>query len=427
MKKYFVVLACFTIAFISIAHAAHAKAYYVSPQGDNNKGNGSAQAPFKTINRAFKAKLQPGDEVVVKPGVYNESMWIEKHLSGAPGRYITLRSETPRGAKIRSTQRHGIMLLASYFKIDGFDSDGGIAGKGVHHVEITNNVVHDSPGPGIYFYGSEFLLVSGNVTSGNAFDAVSSGISIHLPQNVSGDTKTKGFRVIVRNNISYNNLTKTAGHTDGNGIIFDDWLMRGWIVRTGKYKPGFTPYRYPGLIENNLVYNNGGAGIMVYAADNITVRNNTSYHNATDPLAKGQWRGELKNMSASNNIWVNNIAVADPSVEYAAALLNVSHGDWGTNRNVAWANNVTYNGTAGAASFLANGDNIRATGNGNKFGVDPQFLQAPRNFRLRMTSPALDAGTLKYGSSAVSLGGSRRVVKTIDIGAYEKPYAAYSK
>lgn len=427
MKKHLTAFVCAMIAFMTIAaSAAQAKTIYVSVKGSDT-GDGTARAPFRTINKAVNSDVDPGDEIVVRPGVYNESVFIPKKRSGLPGRYVTLRSETPHAAKIRGIKRHSIMTFADYIRIDGFDASGGIAGHGVHHVEVLDNVVHGSLGAGIYFGKSEFLLVAKNITYGNTADDVSSGISIHIPQNVSGDTKTKGFRVIVQNNISYNNVTKTAGHTDGNGIIFDDWLLRKWIVKTGKYPPDLKPYRYPGLIENNLVYNNGGGGIVVFATDNITVRNNTSYFNSTDPLAKGKWRAELKNMSASDNIWVNNIAVANPKIEYSTAIANVSHGDWGTNRNVTWANNVTYNGTAGDVSIRANGDNIKPSGNGNKFGVDPQFEQAPQNFRLRMTSPALDSGTLEYGSSAISLGGSRRVIRKIDIGAYEKPYGAYAR
>ncbi len=406
---------------------ASAKSYYVSPQGSNEKGNGSIQSPFKTINRAFKGNLQPGDEVVVRPGTYNESLIVDKRHSGLPGRYVTLRSETPRGAKIRGTRQHSIITYASYFKIDGFDAVGGISGQSVHHVEATNNVVHDSRGAGIYFGKSEFILVQGNITHGNASNDVTSGISIHIPQNVSGDTKTEGFRIIVRNNISYNNLTKTAGHTDGNGIIFDDWLLRKWI-KDGKTPPdNLKQYKYPGLIENNLVYNNGGGGIVVFATDNITIRNNTSYFNSTDTLAKGMWRAELKNMSASNNIWVNNIAVANPKIQYSTAIANVSHDDWGTNRNVKWYNNLTFNGTPGNSSIRASGNNEIPFGHGNKFGIDPRFVdEAKKNFRLEINSPALDAGTLEFGSSDVSLGGARRVVfKKIDMGAYEKPYAAY--
>ena len=48
-------------------------------------------------------------------------------------------------------------------------------------------------------------------------------------------------------------------------------------------------------------------------SDYVTVRNNTAWHNNQDLLNTGTWRGELSNAQSSNNTWVNNIAVADPS------------------------------------------------------------------------------------------------------------------
>lgn len=415
-KKHIMGFVC-SMALMTMAGTADAKTVYVSANASGN-GNGSVSAPFKTISKAVASKLEPGDVVLVRPGVYNESVFIPKEKSGAEGRYITFRSETPRAAKVVSTKGYSFMTFANYIKFEDFDTRGGIVGKSVHHIEVRGNDSHDSPGPGIYFGASDFLLIEDNITRGNSANAVSSGISIHIPQNVSGNNTYKGFRIIVRNNISYDNLTKTAGHTDGNGIIFDDFLLRNSLVRTGKRPDGFVPYKFPGLIENNLVYNNGGAGICVYASDNITVRNNTSYHNATDPQGKGTWKGELRNMSGSNNVWVNNIAVANPKVQHSNAISFVSFKDW-PNNNVKWANNLTFNGTKGEKSIGTSGGNSVPSGDGNLFGVDPQFVKAGSNFRLKETSPAINAGTLKFGSSALALKGTARVVKIIDMGAYE--------
>lgn len=405
------------MALMTMAGSADAKTVYVSANASGN-GNGSVSAPFKTISKAVASKLEPGDIVLVRAGVYNESVFIPKEKGGAEGRHITFRSETPRAAKVVSTKGYSFMTFANYINFEDFDTRGGIVGQKVHHIEVRGNDSHDSPGPGIYFGGSDFLLIENNVTRGNSADAVSSGISIHIPQNVSGNNTYKGFRIIVRNNISYDNLTKTAGHTDGNGIIFDDFLLRNSLVRTGKRPDGMVPYKFPGLIENNLVYNNGGAGILVYAADNITIRNNTSYHNATDPLAKGTWKAELRNMSGSNNVWVNNIAVANPKVQHSNAISFVSFKDW-PNNNVTWANNLTFNGTAGDKSIGLSTGNAAPSGNGNLFGVDPKFVKPGSDFRLKPDSPAIDAGTIKFGSGATSIVGGKRVINTIDIGAYE--------
>lgn len=420
-KKYFMGVVC-ALAVATTGGAAFAKTVYVSASGDDN-GDGSKNAPFSTITKAVKSELLPGDVVLVGPGTYNEGIYISK--GGAAKAYLTFRSEVPGAAKIRPPKNIGFFIAANYVRIDGFNIAGstqsGITGHAVHHIEVINNISHDNKGAGIYFGRSDFLRIIGNVTHGNAANAVTSGISVHMPQNVSGDTSFKGPRIIVRGNTSYNNLTVTRGHTDGNGIIFDDFLLRNKTMN-GQYTqyPDIKPYTYPALIENNVVYRNGGSGITVYASNNITVRNNTAWHNSLDPLAKGTWRGEFKNMSGSNNYWINNIAVSDVTAnKHNTGFAIVSFKDMPNEKNV-WMNNLTFNGTPGDQSITLSGSNVAPSGKGNLFGVDPVFVNAPYNFRLRSMSPAVDAGTLKFGSANTDVKGGPRVVRAIDIGAYER-------
>lgn len=420
IRKSLMGLIC-VLAVTAMSGGAYAKTIYVSTKGDD-KNNGSVNAPLRTISQAAK-NVSPGDVVIVKSGTYNESVFIPKGASGTAGKYVTFRSDAPRGAKINAPEnKPGIMTFANYLKIDGFEVSGGaISAEMSHHIEITNNEVHDSPKAGITVHRSEFVLVEGNRSYKNSSHAATSGISIHVPQNVSGDTTTQGYRIIVRNNVSHNNVQSHSGNTDGNGIIFDDFLLRNLTANADgdKYRknyPGMKPYKFPGLIENNIVYGNGGAGIRVYATDNILIRNNTAYHNSTDPDHKkksGEWLGELQNMSASNNVWVNNIGVADVKIhKNAKGISSVSFKDW-PSRNVTWVNNLTYtDGKPGNQSIgtIKGVDKLE----NNKLGVNPLFVNAPSSFKLKPGSPANKAGTLKYG--APSNGTSVRPLN-IDIGA----------
>jgi Ca2+-binding RTX toxin-like protein len=390
--------------------------YYVATTSSGG-GNGSASTPFRTIGEAMSANLKPGDEVVVKPGTYNESINIDKDGSAAGD--ITLRSEVPGAALIRppAGSYTGISVNANYVTIDGFDIKGGngdgIEANNVHHVSILNNKVHDSGESGIQFNYSDFVKIVGNETYNNASSGWFSGISIYENRNITGDTSTTGYRNIVQNNISHDNVTKTGAHTDGNGIIIDDFQST--------QTDGHPNYTFKTLVDNNLVYENGGKGIQVAWSDSITVQNNTAYHNNQDPLNDGTWRGELSNAQSSNNTWVNNVAVADPSVnKNNTAVDNTSYGGY-TNANVVWANNNTYNGTAGQASVRTDGGNaMPSTANGNKLGIDPHFVGAASdNFHLASGSAAIDGGTTKYGVGSTDLDGHARVVGTVDMGAYE--------
>ncbi|PDT07501.1 MULTISPECIES: right-handed parallel beta-helix repeat-containing protein [unclassified Rhizobium] len=396
--------------------------YYVSTTSSG--GNGSASSPFRTISEAMRADLKPGDEVVVKPGTYNESINFDKDGSAAGD--ITLRSEVPGAALIRppAGSYTGISVNANYVTIDGFDIKGGngdgIEGNNVHHVSILNNKVHDSGESGVQFNYSDFIRIEGNETYNNASSGWYSGISIYQNRNITGDTSTEGYRTIVRDNISHDNVTKTGAHTDGNGIIIDDFQS----TQTS----GHPNYTFKTLVENNLVYENGGKGIQVAWSDSVTVQNNTAYHNNQDPLNDGTWRGELSNAQSSNNTWVNNIAVADPSVNSNnTAIDNTSYGGY-TNQNTVWANNITFNGTAGQASVRTDGGNATpSAANGNKLGIDPHFVNAANgDFHLASGSAAIDSGTIKYGVDSADLDGDARVVGTIDMGAYESGSAPVS-
>ncbi|SES40522.1 Right handed beta helix region [Tranquillimonas rosea] len=391
--------------------------YYVATDGSDS-GVGNSDDPFRTINHALNSGLEPGDEVVVRPGTYNEQVNI--NAGGSAAGNVTLRSEVPGEALIRppSSAYNAVSINDNYVTIDGFDITGnggdGIEANDVHHIEVLNNIAHDSGESGIQFNWSEFIRVEGNTTYGNASDGWFSGISIYQNRNITGDTETEGFRTVIKDNVSYDNITQTGQHTDGNGIIIDDFQST--------QTDGFPNYTFPTLVENNLVYQNGGKGVQVVWSDNVTVKNNTAWHNNQDDQNSGTWRGEISNSQSSDNTFVNNIAVADPSVNSNnTAIDSTSYGGY-TNDNVTWSNNLTFNGTPGQASVRTDGGNAGPTeANGNLLGVNPEFVNPGVNFALAGDSPAINAGTDSFGLPENDLDGGARVVDgAVDLGPYEE-------
>ncbi|MEO1774044.1 MAG: cadherin-like domain-containing protein [Pseudomonadota bacterium] len=403
--------------------------YYVATNG-SNANDGSASAPFETIQHAVNSGLQPGDEIVVRPGTYTEQIWIT--ADGAEDAYITIRSEVPGAAEIRPPDGaySTVNLRSNYVVVEGFDIVGGgghgIDAESVHHTKILNNVIHNSGGSGIQYNYSDFIHIEGNVTHSNASTNGfhTSGISLYQNRNISDDVEDGQFRNVVKDNISYNNIegpTILTEHTDGNGIIIDDFRNTqvapgGGDLRQG---PAFGEYVGETLVEGNLVYENGGKGIQVYLSDNITVRNNTAYNNNLDNVNPGTWRGELSNAQSSNNTWVNNIAVTDPDVNvHNNAIADTSHSGY-VNENIVWENNLTFSGTEGEPSINSNNGPILSS-DGNLIGVDPRFVD-PENgdFRLQSDSPAIDAGTGAFGLSPTDLNGDDRTIGPVDLGVYE--------
>jgi len=336
--------------------------YYVSTKGSDS-GSGSANSPWKTISKAMKANLKPGDEVVVKSGTYKEAVIVNK--DGKAGDYITIRSEVPGGAKIDPPgDKPGIIIIANYVTVDGFEVSGsnaaGITASRVHHVEVTDNIVHDNVANGIFLGRSDFLLVEGNIVYDNAAKGTTSGIHLKGAYNITGASSSSGYRIIVRDNVSYGNETEYGPRTDGNGISLDDF--RNTQI------PSLPVYKFKTLVEGNIVYSNSGRGIQVAWSDYATIRDNISMHNNADGRT-GPWRSELTNMGSSNNTWIGNIAVTDAG---NPAIANLTFKSDPANRTVTWYDNTTFNGTRGADSVHANAGNSTPTSaNGNKLGSDP--------------------------------------------------------
>lgn len=396
------------VAGLGGASAQTGRRIYVA--AGSSQGNGSAAKPFGTITSALASRLRPGDKVLVRPGTYREQIFIKQ--DGAPSRHITLRSTKRGGAKLRPPAGiySTVNIRANYITVEGFDVIGGaghaIDAERVHHSVIRNNIAHDSGGSGISFYLSEFQIIEGNRVFRNAATNPfqTSGISVASNINLSGDRATKGFRTIIRRNISHHNITTTVPqpHTDGNGIIID-WLRNEGI--------GHPAYRFPTLVEDNLVYRNGAKGIQIFMSDNVTVRNNTAWHNNRDLKNPGTERGEINVAdSAANCRVINNIAVADATIHPDNAAFSLSHRSVLARNNIAFGGNpsvVTWNGAAfrQSAGNMTQNPQLQSTGQGR--------------FRPVPGSPAINAGTGQRPPKALDLAGGRRVIGGIDIGAYE--------
>lgn len=78
---------------------AAAETFHVSPQG-NDAAAGTAAAPFRTVQRGAEA-AQPGDTVLVAPGIYRER--VSPPRGGADGKPIVFRSAERHKAVIKGS------------------------------------------------------------------------------------------------------------------------------------------------------------------------------------------------------------------------------------------------------------------------------------------------------------------------------------
>jgi parallel beta-helix repeat protein len=182
-----------------------------------------------------------------------------------------------------------------------------------HHITVKNCYIHDCACGGIVSRLSDYLVFDSNIVRNNSKRNKwnCSGLSIWHPVELD---QQPGFHIIVKNNVAFENECDIAfsphGHknpTDGNGIIIDDFRNTQGGGQEGGYKAAV-------LVENNLSFNNGGRGIAVYQSDNVTVRNNTTYHNLRILTKYFDWAGEISVDNSKGSKVENNIMVKNPAV-----------------------------------------------------------------------------------------------------------------
>jgi hypothetical protein len=415
MNKLFLLSMIF---FISL-RSASAITYIVSPDGsDSNPG--TAERPFKSIQKAAD-KTEPGDTVLVKTGTYTQYLHsgttINIHNSGELDAYIVFKAYPGNTPKIISPTWNAFDLRGgvAYIELNGFEIEGvpdamsDSSGNGIfcsekaHHIRILNNVVYNVPGGGIGSSGCDYIHIEGNIVHHTSFYSGYQNSGISLYQNYNFDD-APGYHNIIRNNFSFSNenirLPLWGGNvvTDGNGIIIDDF-------RNVQGDGAHVPYTGSTLIENNVVFDNGGRGVHCYLSDHVVAVNNTLYKNSRSSDISD---GELTAGQSGDIIFMNNIV-------YAA--------DIGTRGNKTWdATNITFD-----YNLYFNTKTLSVKGEHDIRDLDPLYIKASTDadsadFRLQEGSPAIDAGSSEYAPSTDITGGPRVIGAGIDLGAYESPY-----
>jgi Ca2+-binding RTX toxin-like protein len=404
--------------------------YYVSGTG-NDKSNGLSQGDaFRSLQKAGDL-VKAGDTVYVMNGTYTSphtnilSIANKQGTANAPITFKALSGHTPvLEANAKNWQAVSI-TGSSYIVIQGLTLVGNrdnikledalkqkdnlnnpaTSGNGIYvtvssdnpnqhssHITISNNNVSKFPGGGIGGTQVDYIKVENNVVSGNAWYSPFGNQGISMLNLWNSDNNTADYKVIIQGNTVFDNQSlipwKVVGKiTEGHGIMLDTSYV-GNVAYTGK-----------ALISNNLIYNNGGAGVQIFKGENpVDIVNNTIYQNS-----KVLSDGEIFLNYAKNVQVYNNILYGSKGESLIASNKST---------NVTFNNNLAYNGV------------FKVTGSGNILNQDPLFVNpAKGNFSLQPGSPAIDAGSNTFNSitNKTPQDGDGNSTAVIDIGAYEAP------
>ena len=424
--------------------ASSGAVYYVSSSGsDTNPG--TIAKPWRTIQHAANT-LVAGDTVYIRAGTYHEL--VVPANSGSSGHVITYAAYPGEivtidgtGAKVPQFQGLFSLVGRSYIRVSGLrvinSNYYGIVADTSTYITIDKNYTHNTYSSGISTWNCSHVIVDHNEVAGACYGPLQESLSI---------SNTNTFEV--RYNLVHDVMPGTTGK---EGITIKDASAHGKVYGNqvynlnlaGLYVDAEAGHLYDVEVYQNLVHDiksdagNGfdlgseGGGLL----EDIRLYNNISYNNLvglwlsgysippTHPFkditiinntfaynGRGTWGGgisienlQIQNVIIRNNICSQNIysqIYADPSVRSALAIdHNLTDGDRGDHE------------VYGATDLI---------------GVSPQFVDpSGRNFHVRATSPAIDAGSslgapaFDFDNRARPYDGNFDGTPSYDIGACE--------
>lgn len=447
------VLQCVGTSLLLSAALPSAKAadYYVDGIYGLNTNAGTSEYPFQTPWKAW-TMATGGDTIHIRPTTLYGPLWFGPTAErpgatgGSPGAPVTIRG-TGTGSDLTKISgkgmNFGLMLdKSAYVRIENLDitapGHGDLSGwsavyiKNSHHVEVKGIYAHDAGCSGIQTHHADYVRVIGNRVANNAKvvhnNVYCSGISQHDNRNT--DTNT-GVKMEVSHNIVHGNTnikpadcTDRCTNSDGNGIIIDD--SRRLQTSDKEAYLGRT------LVDNNVIFGNGGRGLSIYQSDNVTARGNTLYHNNRDPDL-GAWRpGEVHVNKSGGVDLFNNIFFSAGS---AGTSLTGTHVAISIQNSSGAPIKVDYNlsfnsqGDKSRHYYLQNNVTTVTIGGSNKWS-NPQH-QSPS------TDPAIADFRVKSNSSALGFSSPPGTYPEVDylyvprtqpitVGAYHKPVVSGS-
>jgi hypothetical protein len=356
--------------------------------------------------------VQPGAVVCLEPGVYLTRSNVALSQSGRPSAPITLTGDggsatikyigAPMGGGVVQTTFCTPWCASHDLVIENLTLDGGnrmnagvFMREGAHNVTVRNCVIQNTGAAGIAMNAVDHVRAEHNLVYHTGYNqGWSSGISLWYGGNkrpvyggrTAGYDRSPGFHNYIIGNIVTGAYDNSRLHTDGNGILVDGG--------------GRTP---PTLIQNNLSYQNAGAGFSVFKnTGGVWVVGNTAYDNALNLTVGHKYAPEFGAIFSQNVHFVNNLAYSrEDGAKYPIGWTYNS-----TNSSVSWSRNIGFNGkTSGVASAI--------TGDSASYRyVNPMFNRLPPipagAAPWARTAPPWTIGdgfNLQTGSPALNWGG----------------------
>jgi hypothetical protein len=383
MKKF-----ALTVLFTLFAPTAWATTYYLAPasSGGNDSNNGtSPSTPWLSPNHPVNC----GDVIMAAASTsYSNSNFSAGNwgtVTCAAGNNVAwLICATFDGCKINASGVDAMRVTASYWGVQGWEvtASGTYAScfsaappgsSTVHHIIFANNIANGCSAGGFATYNIgnasvDYIVILGNIAYNAAQSSANcySGISIYQP--IQSDA-LPGTHIYIAGNFSYKNLDPNPCSggmpTDGEGIILD--TLNG-------SSNGFSPYAQQLVVDNNILFLNGGRGLGVggggNSSANVILRHNTVFGNNSDANQSATWCGDilLQETSLTQSIYnlvATNTANGCGSNPIYAFFVGIGDGTDHVDNSWLYSPSGTNSGLASSTGFSYGPNNI--------FGINPSF------------------------------------------------------
>lgn len=426
---------CVAVVVLALAASGFGATYYVSTSGsDSNPGTQSQ--PWATLQKGVDT-IANGDTVLVTPGTYAGCRIRYGAAAGSPKTLTaqtagTVLINTP-GALCRRPSNIEIIsddfgaTPTPYWIIEGLEvvnsPKWGIDGIAPVNITVRNNVAHNNGTSanctGIHLGACDGALVENNISYSNAEHGIY--------------TCNSADNGVVRGNTLYSNGSM-GHHMNGDAAQGGDGIMTGWLVEKNKsYNNGTQGFDGDGVEyttwKNNLAYDNGSKGIHLCVVNGKVnprydkVYNNTLITKVGAYYCLTFYKGNKVKIGGNNNSAMNNILYnydinnsMRGSIMYVSAWMSTFTSDYNVtvNRFAVDDNKTKYT----LAQWQALGKDVHST-----LCVDATalFVDAPnKNFHLKSTSPAINAGTTLAEVTDDLEGTARPIGGGYDAGCYEQ-------
>jgi hypothetical protein len=347
---------------VSLRAPVGGKTYVVAPAG-NDASSGSANNPFKTIERATRAAVA-GDTILIRAGTYRESLDLKR--SGTVNKPLAFAAETPGTVFIDGRNADGSKrdyLLkpawegqADYITLRGLTFRYAKNKPGNHEAAVQTGdgwrvedcVIQKVDGNGLGVVGNNVTLLRVRAEDNGCAGIGGSGFTNALVLDcVTRRNNTKGYGgsfeggggkwtradgLLIENYNAYNN--------DGPGLWLDIENVNA-TIRNSALHHNYSLYRSDGSekidgiglfleisgvvgddnghvvrsgmlsVEHNQIYDNEQQGVRIYATRNVTLWGNVFANNDIEFKDQRQAPYENRNIRIVNNQFQNARITAD--------------------------------------------------------------------------------------------------------------------